>query len=79
MAASNALELSGLIGAVQDRFPGFVFRLINTPDGHGNYVRFSWGFGPEGQDTVIEGSDVVEISQDRIDRVVGFLDKMPAM
>lgn len=79
MAASNAVELSGMIGAVQDRFPGFVFRLINTPDGHGGYVRFAWGFGPQGQDTLIEGTDVVEISEGRIGRVVGFLDKMPAL
>jgi len=79
MAASNAGELSGMIGAVHDRFPGFVFRLINTPDGHGDYVRFAWGFGPDGQETVVEGSDVVETANGRIDRVVGFLDKMPAI
>lgn len=78
MAASDAHELSGMIGAVQDRFPGFRFRLINEPDGHGDYVRFAWGLGPDDQETVIEGSDIVETRSGRIDRVVGFLDKLPA-
>ena len=78
MAASDAHELSGLIGAVHDRFPGFRFSLINEPDGHSDYVRFAWGLGPEGRETVIEGSDIVETRSGRIDRVVGFLDKLPA-
>ena len=69
---------SGMIGAVHDRFPGFRFKLINQPDGHSDYVRFAWGLGPEGQETVIEGSDIVETRSGRIDRVVGFLDKLPA-
>ena len=77
MAADGAAELSGIIGAVQDRFPDFVFRLIDTPDGHGDYARFSWGLGPDGSDPVIEGSDVVEASKGRIVRVIGFLDKLP--
>ncbi|RYH01742.1 MAG: nuclear transport factor 2 family protein [Alphaproteobacteria bacterium] len=78
MSADGVAELSGMIGAVHDRFPGFVFRLINTPDGHGGYARFSWGLGPDGVEPVIEGSDVVEVEGGRIDRVIGFLDKLPA-
>lgn len=78
MSAANVEELSGIIGAVQDRFPDFRFRLINRPDGHGDYVRFAWGLGPDGGESIIEGSDIVEIRNGRIDRVVGFLDKVPA-
>ena len=78
MSAADGKELSGMIGAVHDRFPGFRFKLINQPDGHSDYVRFAWGLGPEGQETVIEGSDIVETRSGRIDRVVGFLDKLPA-
>jgi len=78
MSAQGVKELSGMIGAVHDRFPGFVFRLINTPDGHGDYARFGWGLGPEGVDALVEGSDVVEVKDGRIDRVIGFLDKLPA-
>jgi len=78
MSAVGMEELSGMIGAVHDRFPDFAFRLINMPDGHGGYTRFGWGFGPEGVEPVIEGSDVVEVKDGRIDRVIGFLDKLPA-
>jgi hypothetical protein len=78
MAASDAHELSAMIGAVHDRFPGFRFTLINQPDGHSDYVRFAWGLGPEDQETVIEGSDIVETRAGSIDCVVGFLDKLPA-
>lgn len=79
MTASNASELAGIIGAVQDRFPGFVFRLISLPDGHADYVRFAWGLGPDSRDTPVEGSDIIETRAGRIDRVVGFFDKMPAL
>lgn len=71
-------ELSGIVGAVQERFPEFRFKLINRPDGHGDHVRFAWGLGPEGAESVIEGSDIVETRNGRIDRVVGFLNKIPA-
>lgn len=78
MSASGIEELSAIIRAVQDRFPDFRFRLINLPDGHGDYVRFAWGLGPEGAESLIEGSDIVETRNGRIERVVGFLDKVPA-
>lgn len=46
MAAGNAAELSGMIGAVQQRFPGFRFSLRGKPDGHNDWVRFSLGPWP---------------------------------
>jgi hypothetical protein len=78
MAAGSAAELSGMIGAVHDRFPGFRFSLISKPDGHNDWIRFSWGLGPEGADPIIEGSDVVRVDSGRMKSVVGFLDKVPA-
>lgn len=75
--AAGAAEISGLIGGVQARFPGFRFTLKGTPDGFGDYVRFSWALGPEGQDAPIEGSDVITVAGERIAAVVGFLDKVP--
>lgn len=78
IAAKGAEELSGIIGALQDRFPGFRFTLINTPDGHGDYVRFAWGLGPDGGEPIIEGSDVIVLKDGKMAEVVGFLDKMPA-
>ena len=77
MAATGRDELSAIIGAVHGRFPGFRFSLLGNPDGHGEYLRFSWGLGPEGAAPVIEGSDVVGLENGRMRQVVGFLDKVP--
>ena len=78
MTASGIEELSRLIEGVHGRFPGFRFSLKGTPDGHGNHVRFAWNLGPDGADSVIEGSDVIEMRDGLIDRVIGFLDRVPA-
>ena len=71
-------EIGALVGAVQQRFPGFAFRLIGAADGHGDYVRFRWALGPAGAEPPIEGSDVVRLQGGRIAEVIGFLDKVPA-
>ena len=71
-------EIDGLIAGAQARFPGFRFALVGEPDGHGDHVRFSWSLGPAGAEPPIEGSDVVELQQGRIARVIGFLDRVPA-
>src|SRR5262245_52086325 len=42
MRGAGAQQISGLVGAVHERFPGFRFALIGTPNGHGDYVRLSW-------------------------------------
>ena len=70
-------EIAALIGGVQQRFPGFVFTLLGTADGYGDYVRFSWSLGPAGAAAPVEGIDVVMMHKGRIAHVVGFLDKVP--
>jgi hypothetical protein len=70
-------DIGGLIGGVQQRFAGFRFALTGAPNGYGEYVRFSWRLGPAGAEAPIEGSDVLEIVNGRIARVIGFLDKVP--
>ena len=71
-------EIAGLIGAVQERFPDFRFSLLGKPDGFGSNVRFSWGLGPEGGEPPIKGTDFVTVVDGRLERVVGFLDQVPA-
>ena len=71
-------EISALVGAVHAKFPGFVFSLIGSADGHGDHVRFSWSLGPKGREAVIKGSDFVTLSGDHIATVTGFLDLVPA-
>ncbi|WP_221584586.1 nuclear transport factor 2 family protein [Microbacterium sp. G2-8] len=72
-------QISATIGAVREQFPGFEFTLIGQPDAHHNFTRFQWGLGPTGAEPIVIGFDiVVSDEQDRIQQVIGFLDKVPA-
>jgi hypothetical protein len=71
--------IDGLIGAVQAQFPGFVFRRLGAVDGHHNFIRFAWEAGPPDGEAVVAGSDVAMLSNGRLHRVVGFLDRVPEM
>jgi hypothetical protein len=75
----GAEALAATIGAVQARFPGFVFRLLGPVDAHHDQLRFTWELGPDGQEAPIAGSDVAVVDGDgRIRTVLGFLDRVPA-
>ena len=78
MAGEGRDQISELIAAVHQRFPGFRFSLLGKPDGHGEHVRFSWGLGPEGGEDLVEGTDFALVSGGRLKSVTGFLDKVPA-
>lgn len=78
MRGDGLVQVTGLIGAVHQRFPGFRFSLLGTPDGDGDYVRFRWSLGPAGVEAPVEGSDVLLLRDGRIARVIGFIDKAPA-
>ncbi len=69
------LGIDNLIGAVQDKFPGFRFELAGTPDRHNDAIRFSWSLlSPDGA-PVAHGTDFGVISGDgRLASVTGFLD-----
>ena len=70
--------LDATVAAVQEQFPGFVFRLAGPVDAHHDQVRFSWELGPAGQPAPIAGFDVAVVdSQGRIRTVLGFLDRVP--
>ncbi|MBV8930916.1 MAG: nuclear transport factor 2 family protein [Mycobacteriaceae bacterium] len=71
--------IAATIGAVQQQFPGFVFRLAGPVDGHHNQARFGWELGPAGEPAPIVGFDVAVTDEaGRITSVLGFLDKVPA-
>ncbi|HEY9217949.1 MAG TPA: nuclear transport factor 2 family protein [Phenylobacterium sp.] len=70
--------VDALIDGVQQRFPGFRFRLLGQPDGYADRVRFSWSLGPDGAEPPIKGSDVVLLEDGRVRQVIGFLDQVPA-
>jgi len=71
--------ISAAIGASQEQFPGFTFRLAGPVDGHHDQCRFSWELGPAGSEAPVAGFDVAVISADgRLQTVLGFLDRVPA-
>lgn len=80
MAVAEGPEaIAATIAAVQDRFPEFVFRLVGAVDAHHDQARFSWELGPADQEAPIVGFDVVLTDgAGRIQKVLGFLDKVPA-
>jgi hypothetical protein len=77
-AADGRAAIASLIGAVQEQFPGFRFRLAGQVDGHHNQARFGWELGPPESQAPVAGFDVA-VSDDsgRIQTVLGFLDKVP--
>jgi hypothetical protein len=77
--ASGRDQIAATIGAVQQQFPGFVFRLAGPVDGHHDQARFGWELGPAGADAPIAGFDVaVTDGNGRIRTVLGFLDRVPS-
>jgi hypothetical protein len=80
MAAADGHDaIASMIGAVQQQFPDFRFRLAGPVDGHHDQARFGWELGPEGSPGPIVGFDVaVSDASGRIQIVLGFLDKVPA-
>jgi SnoaL-like protein len=70
--------LDGLIGAVQQQFPGFVFSPGGPADAHHDQGRFTWHLGRPGEEPPVIGFDVAELDPDgRIRLVLGFIDKAP--
>ena len=80
LAAVRGREaLSGLIGAVHEQFPGFVFTPGGPADAHHDQGRFTWHLGPAGAEPVVIGFDVVERDADGLIRTgLGFIDRAPA-
>jgi len=77
--ANGPAEIDGLIGAVQQQFPDFVFTLGGPVDAHHEQARFTWHLGPEGAaEPVVIGFDVAVLNGGgQIRSVYGFLDKVP--
>jgi hypothetical protein len=71
--------IDGLIGAVQQQFPGLVFTLGGAVDAHHGQARFTWHLGPAGAaEPVVVGFDVAVLDGDsQLRSVYGFLDKVP--
>jgi hypothetical protein len=78
-AVTGRDALHGLIGAVHEQFPGFVFTPGGPVDAHHDQARFTWRLGRPGEEPPVIGFDVAERAPDgRIRLVLGFLDRAPA-
>jgi hypothetical protein len=78
VTAEGRAALDATIGAVQQQFPGFTFRLAGPVDAHHDQLRFTWELGPAGQEAPVAGFDVAVLDGDgRIRTVLGFLDRVP--
>lgn len=76
MAREGRDEIAEMIAKARSQFPGYRFVQRGKPDGHGDFVRFSWSLVPTDGPAVAGGTDVVRIEQDgRIGEVIGFLDE----
>ncbi|GGC60200.1 nuclear transport factor 2 family protein [Undibacterium terreum] len=79
MRSSGHAGLNGMIGSVQQQFPGLLFGLHGGQDSHNDVVRFSWALGAEGAPPVAYGTDIVVLAADgRISKITGFLDAVAA-
>lgn len=77
--AEGREAIAATIGAVQQQFPDFRFRLLGPIDSHHDQARFRWELGPEGDEAPVVGFDVaVTDGNGRLQTVLGFLDKVPA-
>lgn len=79
MEASGPEAICAMIEQARGQVPGLAFTLCGQPDGHREFVRFSWDLSPPGGAPVASGVDVLRLdAQGRIAGVVGFLDGAPA-
>jgi hypothetical protein len=73
-------QIDAMIAAVQERFPGYRFRLSGGIEAHHDRVRFSWtAGGTEAAPLFFGGTDFATLAEDgRLLSVTGFTDAMPA-
>ena len=69
--------VDAVIAGIQSQFAGFRFNLIGKPDGFGDFVRLSWGLGPQGGEAVVKGTDFGRLENGRLKTVTGFFDQLP--
>ena len=75
MAGNGTDEISAMIGAAQQQYPGHRFELVAGPDVHHDRVRFTWSLGAPDAEPIAIGVDFATTAQDgRMQNVTGFLE-----
>lgn len=72
--------IEAMFDGVQAQLPGAQVSLVGEPDAHHDWVRFGWKLELPGEsESLVEGIDIGLIGPDgRFERIIGFLDKVPA-
>jgi hypothetical protein len=79
VVADGRAAIDATIAAVQNQFPGLLFRLAGPVDAHHDIARFTWELAPADGEALVVGFDVAVLTADgRLAKVHGFLDKVPA-
>ena len=75
MAGSGTDEISAMIGAAQEQYPGHRFELVDGPDAHHDRVRFTWSLGSPAGEPIATGIDFATTAEDgRMSDVTGFVE-----
>jgi hypothetical protein len=79
MEGDGVEQITAMIGAAQDQYPGHTFALQAGPDAHHDRVRFSWTLSPNGGEPIAVGVDFATVAGDgRMDAITGFLEPTAA-
>ena len=75
MAGSGTDEISAMIGAAQEQYPGHRFELVDGPDAHHDRVRFRWSLGSPAGEPIATGIDFATTAEDgRMCDITGFVE-----
>jgi hypothetical protein len=79
MQGEGVDQITTMIGAAQQQFPGHRFALHTAPDAHHDSVRFSWSLRADGAEPAAIGVDFASVADDgRLRKVTGFLEPAAA-
>jgi hypothetical protein len=79
MRGDGHAGIDAMIQGVQSQFAGHRFRQIGVVDAHNGHARFAWELAPADGPVLVAGTDFAAVTDDnRLQRVIGFLDLTPA-
>lgn len=78
MAGDGPAGIDAMVQGVQQRFPGFRFKLTGKVDGHNDRLRFGWELGDGNNPAPVAGVDIgVVAANGRLQSITGFIHRMP--
>ena len=73
LEADDREAFAGVLGFVQQNFPGHVLTRTSDVDAHHDLVRFNWALGLPGEAPVFAGVDIGRFDADgKLSHIIGF-------